>query len=381
MLKRIQHLRRDERGMSFVFVGVGFMAFLTATTLAIDVGMFMTARSQAQNAADSGALAGAVALVFNDFDDRSPSGPAVQSAINTATATGNPVMSSAASVVPADVTFPVGPTGLSNRVRVNVYRTGARSNPVPTMMAAIFGLSSVDIRAMATAEASPADAADCLLPFTLPDKWNEVIDGPWNTDSTFDMYDKKNNLLDPHDIYVKGEGGTGYIADLDKGTLLTLKPDNGGKPAPSMYQAWAIPGSDGADDYRDAIAGCNKTVVRTDSLMTLEPGNMTGPTRDGVNDLVAQDPGAHWDGTCNCVKGSAYGISPRIRPIPLYDPVYYEEGKHNGRNADLKMISMLGFFVVGMDGNNVLGRIHPITAKATGSGTTSSFAMAIRLVE
>jgi Flp pilus assembly protein TadG len=38
---------------------MGFMAFFAASTLAIDVGMFMTARSQAQNAADAGALAGA----------------------------------------------------------------------------------------------------------------------------------------------------------------------------------------------------------------------------------------------------------------------------------------------------------------------------------
>ena len=35
MLTRIRHLRRDERGMSFVYVGMGFMAFLAATTLAI----------------------------------------------------------------------------------------------------------------------------------------------------------------------------------------------------------------------------------------------------------------------------------------------------------------------------------------------------------
>ena len=34
----------------------GFMAFLAATTLAIDVGMYMVARSQAQNSADAGAL-------------------------------------------------------------------------------------------------------------------------------------------------------------------------------------------------------------------------------------------------------------------------------------------------------------------------------------
>src|SRR5262252_198092 len=101
---RIQHLARDERGMSFVFVGVSFFAFMAATTLAIDVGMFMTARSQAQNAADAGALAGATALVFNSYSDRSASGPAVQSAINAAQT--NKVMGSAPSVVPGDVTFP-----------------------------------------------------------------------------------------------------------------------------------------------------------------------------------------------------------------------------------------------------------------------------------
>ena len=72
--------------MSLVFVAVGFMAMLSATTLAIDVGMFMNSRSQAQNAADAGAHAGAVALVFNSFTDRTSTGPAVTSAISAALA-------------------------------------------------------------------------------------------------------------------------------------------------------------------------------------------------------------------------------------------------------------------------------------------------------
>ena len=75
-MKRIHQLRRDESGMSYVFIGFSMMAFISASMLAIDVGMLMTARSQAQNAADAGALAGATALVFDDWDDRSPSGPA-----------------------------------------------------------------------------------------------------------------------------------------------------------------------------------------------------------------------------------------------------------------------------------------------------------------
>ena len=74
MLKRLRNLCFDERGMSFVFVGIGLMTFMAATTLAVDVGMFMTARTQAQTSADAGALAGATALVFNNWDDRTSSG-------------------------------------------------------------------------------------------------------------------------------------------------------------------------------------------------------------------------------------------------------------------------------------------------------------------
>ena len=67
--------------MSYVFVGLGFMAFLSASMLAIDVGMLMTSRNQAQNSADAGALAGATALVFDSFTDGAPTGPVVTSAL------------------------------------------------------------------------------------------------------------------------------------------------------------------------------------------------------------------------------------------------------------------------------------------------------------
>ena len=62
MRNRIQHLRRDERGMTMAFVAMGFMAFLTATTLAIDVAFVMSARSQAQNAAATGHWPGRLRL-------------------------------------------------------------------------------------------------------------------------------------------------------------------------------------------------------------------------------------------------------------------------------------------------------------------------------
>jgi hypothetical protein len=126
--------------------------------------------------------------------------------------------------------------------------------------------------------------------------------------------------------------------------------------------------------------------METGMQLTPEPGNMVGPTRQGVEDLIAQDPRAYWEPLpgCNCVKGSdpRYGISPRIRAIPLYDPVHYENGKQSGRNADFKMVSFLGVFVVGMQGNELIARVHPISAETTNNPSPgSSFAKSIRLVQ
>lgn len=199
MRARLTHLRRDERGVTLIVVGAGFMALMAATTLAIDVGMFMTARSQAQNAADSGALAGAVALIFNDFDNRTPSGPAVQSALGAARA--NLVIREDVSVTPADVTFPAGPTG-NNRVQVTVRRTADRNNPVPTLIGPFFGVPTVDIMAVATAEASPANAATCVMPFTIPDKWQERQTGAWDPDDDFNLFANNGNALANPDVYV-----------------------------------------------------------------------------------------------------------------------------------------------------------------------------------
>ena len=104
MLKRLQRFRDDERGMSFVFVGIGFMAFMAATTLAIDVGMFMTARTQAQKSADAAALSGVTALVFNNFDDRMPRAGGPERAQYGAA---KQCDGRAVSALPADVTFPL----------------------------------------------------------------------------------------------------------------------------------------------------------------------------------------------------------------------------------------------------------------------------------
>jgi Flp pilus assembly protein TadG len=389
MRKRLQHLWRSERGIATMYVGVGFMAFMAVSTLAIDVGMFMTARNQAQNSADAGALAGAIALVYNDFNDRTPGGPAVQNAM--AAARLNQVMSGQVDIQSSDVTFPTAPSGLNNRVRVYVYRTQARNNPIPTLIGSMFGLRTVDVIAAATAEASPATSVTCIKPFTIPDKWSERQTPPWDEFDTFDMYDNHGNLLPNPDYYngdLNSPGYTGYDSQRDKGTELMIRAGTGNNIAPTLYFSWAMPGGTGADWYRDNISGCNTNFLQPGDhpIITQEPGNMVGPTTQGIDDLIAQDPGAYWEDRpgCNCVKNSAFKISPRVFPIPVFDPVYWTEGKINGRNADLKVANVIGFFASRVSGNNIYGKITPITGvvdRNAGPAPTGSFAKAIRLVE
>jgi Flp pilus assembly protein TadG len=384
MQGRFHHLYRDERGMSFVYVGMGFMGFLAASTLAIDVGMFMTARAQAQNAADAGALAGAVALVANSYTDRSPSGPAVQSAINTAQS--NKVMGGTPSVLSGDVMFPVNPSGVSNRVQVQVYRSAPRANAIPTLMGSLFGVKTVNITATATAEASPANAMTCVKPFMIPDKWQENQTPPWDTGDEFDKYTSKGALLPNPDVYrdANSTSYTGYTVANDRGTVLVLRAGTGDNINPSFYFSWKMPGDTGGDFYRDNIANCNQTLMHSGEKIIQEPGDKSGPTIQGIEMLIAKDPGAYWDTYCNCVKGSVYSQSPRVFPIPMYDPDYYAEGKKNGRVADFKIANFLGFFVDHTQGNSIWGRITNITGtvdRNAGEAPVNAFPTAIRLIQ
>src|SRR5262245_125464 len=293
MTNRLQRLRRNESGMSYVFIGLSMMAFISASMLAIDVGMLMTARSQAQNSADAGALAGATALVYDSYTDRSAGGPAVTSAIRASQM--NNVMAGQVSVGPADVEFLNSPTtGEPNRVRVSVRRTATRGNAVATMVARYFGTVTSDIGATAMAEASPANAMDCVKPFTIPDKWIEKQTPPWDSmNDTYDAYTKKGAPLANPDVYIPAynEDGsvnanyTGYRmfgTPNDVGTMLTIRAGNDNNLGPSFYFSLAMTDDTGGSDYRWNIANCNTTHYHWGDGLVQEPGAMTGPTVQGI---------------------------------------------------------------------------------------------------
>ncbi len=385
-MTRLRRLRGDESGMSYVFIGVGMMAFLSASMLAIDVGMLMTSRNQAQNSADAAALGGATALVFNNYDDRTPTGPAVTNALTAAKA--NAVMGEDVSVGVADVEFPTDPAGEANRVKVTVQRTAARGNPVSTLIAAFFGMKTADIVATATAEASPANSMTCVKPFTIPDKWIEKQTAPWDGDDTYDAFNNKGQPLANPDIYIPADkpGYTGYNTEANRGQRLVIRAATGQNITVSFYFSLSIDGMDGTggEEYRWNIANCNTSIMKWGDPLVQEPGAMEGPTIQGADDLIARDPGAYWDASSNSVKGSAFSHSPRTFPIPLYDPPTYDSGKRNGRDADLKVANWIGFFLESTQGNGLWGRIVPIAGirdKNAGPAPAGAFPKAIRLVQ
>lgn len=373
MLKRFTHLRRDERGMSFVFVGMGFMSFMAATTLAIDVGMLMTARTQAQTAADAGALAGAVALAYNSSTNLTASGPAVQSAVNAAL--GNQVMGQNVSVSPGDVTFLPDPmTGAMTRVQVQVFRNSARGNPVSTMIGQIFGINTADVNATAIAESVPANASNCVRPFAIPDKWTEKQTPTWDPTDSFNA-----SFLPPTfspDIYksVTDVGYTGY-KKTNVGLQLTLMPSAGNVQA-SQYYALNLPGG----NYQDNLQNCSGTKISIGDTIAALPLN-NAQTFSGLNALIAQDPGAYWDTTASRVV-STMNPSPRIITVPVYDPALYDQGLAAG-NPQIRVGDFIGFFIQSVGANgSINGRIVPTSGVVQGAApvTTQAFPRSVRLV-
>ncbi len=376
-------LHHDERGMTLVVVGLGMLGFFAASMLAIDVGMVMVARSEAQTSADAGALAGAIALVFDDFNDRSAGGPAVQNAVVAAQS--NQVLGGNVSVTTADVTFPT-----PERIRVDVFRTAGRANPVGTMTAQFFGIPTADIQATAIADAVPANAATCIKPWAIPDKWDERQTPAWDPTDTFERYyqngPNRGTPLPNPDVFVPANdpGYSGYQqspSGPDYGHQIVLKAGNPQQAInPSHFFPIALPPNNGAAWYRQNIPGCWTDVAQIGDLVPSEPGNMVGPTNAGTQMLIDQDPSAYWDSGSNRVI-SSQSPSPRIVVLPVYDPDVYDSARAQGR-TDIQISNFVGFFIENLQGNTVVGRLVPATGLIrTGTPVPGgAFLRAIRLV-
>src|SRR5712692_6855025 len=175
--ERIGVARKNERGVSLVMVSVGMVMLLALAGLAIDLVSLYLGRSEAQRSADAAALAGATVFVTSGCTSGGSGCSLTQTAAtNEAISVGNKNLVGGVNpgIQTSDVTFNFSIPG-DPRITVTVQRTAARGNPMPTFFAKIFGVSTVDVSATATAEAytpgnsnGPAVGLSCVKPWLLP---------------------------------------------------------------------------------------------------------------------------------------------------------------------------------------------------------------------
>jgi hypothetical protein len=407
----------NERGAMLIQVAICILVLMGFLVFVVDNGLLWVARGQAQNAADAGALAGAVARAYDDPSAPPPAGGVVEVAA-TSTVANNLVWKQAGT---AAVTYncPADVLG-GGCVRVDVFRNGENASPtLPVVFGRLLGISSQGVKATATAQAAPASAAQCLKPWAVADKWLEAGGAAWTQQSIYEPA-KGDSYVPPY-----GGNGTGFSAKdangdpVDWGMQLTLKLAHSG-PAGSpgtLSSGWSMEidlPNDSNPQYANNITGCTTAIVgiatQANQCTAPDPPNgcldvltgaKVGQTNPGVDYIVKLDKDAVWDPSLRNGQGgvrSAFNPSPRIVPVAVFDTALYVSGGYNGTNGVVKVVNFLGFFIEGLckdsftqepyldcsnNNNDVVGRLvtFPGTmAVASPNPGPASFGVVIRLV-
>jgi hypothetical protein len=396
---------RNRHGAALAIVAISLVVILGMGALAVDMGMLIKQRDDAQRAADAAALAGASA--FQDAKPLDAVGPAGEQArdylaknyvggtyIDTAVTAsyingGNRYITEVREGVV--VVLPD-----SQKVRVIVRRPA-----VGTLFGRVMGFLNVPIAAKAAARVFEAGEGKCVKPFAFPDFWGDADNDP-NGNKLEDLGPGQGKggeawkyASSPDDHYraygdADGTGvttglGSDYrnesIADGDKtgarywedyGRPIVLKKSNPQQTSsPGFFLPWVIPGSNpGAADYKANIVGCNPAAINLTTDFNVDgsadtssydnkPGNMIGPTKQGMDSLIDLDPDACWatstevhegvtyttgsvklksaGGSCN-VDYPGWESSPRVAIVPLFDPAQMRSGKTQLRFNNLALI-------------------------------------------
>ncbi len=373
----------NRRGSILYLTALGVTVFLGIAALAIDLGIWYVARSEAQRAAEAGAHAGASMFMTapsNDVAARSEAESFSES---------NRVRGLTPDVLPdEDIDVIVD----SQKVRVRVQRSATRGTPVSTIFARAMGIDAVDIGAGAAAQLWPADGVPCVLPLMIPDRWSEGPGLVWPQES--DGFGD-----DPDDFYIPWDeastGATGYDPIADWGTEIQIYAgDPSLAPQPSWWHPFAQPGGQGANVLREGILGCvdgftDNTYFIGDVVDT-EPGAQPGPIRQAFEELIDSEDliwnhAANGGSGCPTAPSSTDCVtkSSRIRPIPFYDP---RDPPALGRKP-LEISNIAGVFVNDVTGNGsntrvVVNFMYYSGGIPAGSwGNTGSFLKILRIVE
>jgi Flp pilus assembly protein TadG len=379
-MMRALHRSASERGAVLVQSAIILLTLLAFSAFVVDYGVQWVARNQAQTAADAGALAGAIALAYDDTtypptvspDQVKQSAAAAalcasgSSNCTASSATGNPVWPSEAGASSAvDVLFECPPGFTGKCVRVNVYRNGESGNVItaaswklPRFVLPLLGAPAQGVKATASARYVAANATNCMRPFALPDKWIDNVNP-----GTFDHWNSDGTSKNPFDLYNPPTRSdfTGYRYPDNVGDLVTLIPqDTNNNTIAGNGWSLMVDLPDGAGGWltgnsnTSTIAHCVGSIVKIGQYLPTENGG-TGQINHYTTDLISQDSSARWDPVAKKVV-SSYPTSPRVIPIAVFDVDEYQHRKVMS-NRDpciaagmggqcVKVVNILGFFVL-----------------------------------
>lgn len=396
---------RNRRGAALAIVGISLVVILGMGALAVDMGMLIKQRDDAQRAADAAALAGASA--FQDakpFDAIVPAGEQAREYMAKNYVGGTYIDTS------VTASYVNGGNRYITEVREGVVvvlpdsqkvRVIVRRPAVGTLFGRVMGFLNIPIAAKAAARVFDAGAGKCVKPFAFPDFWGDADNDP-NNNRLEDLgpgqgpggetWEYASSPDDHYRAYGDADGtgvttglGSDYrngsIAEGDRtgtrywedyGRPIILKKSNPQQTSsPGFFLPWVIPGSNpGAADYKANIVGCNPAEINLTTDFNIDgsadtssydnkPGNMIGPTKQGMDSLIDLDPDACWAPSTEVHEGVTYTTgtvkklsdantctvdypgwesSPRVAIVPLFDPAQMRSGKTALRFNNLALI-------------------------------------------
>ena len=380
---RMGQFSKSEEGSIFVWAALGLAVLIAFAGFATDVPYVYVARHQAQTAADAGAIAGAYEL---------PNGGQARSRAKNFAGL-NPIIGQY--LTPGQVAAftcnsnngAIGEcqanTANPDQVTCVTYRDVAHGNPMPLFVLPVlqlFGLGratagasgwdAANVSATATARLVNSCSGDCFKPWAIADRWNDV-NGNGEFDVGTDVYDPVT---------------TGYQSPADNGLYVTLKVGlPGAAISPGFFYAVDFPPLNrgtpvtGGSTYSDNISTCGEgSFVDVGDQLQVEPGNMVGPTVQGVQALIDLDPTAFWDTSCNCANSPLGAKSPRLIHMAFFDP---RLPVVSGRNY-VTVVKVGGFFIEGLQaGGDVTGYYTQVIAQGGPPDPNCSFLQIVQLVK
>jgi len=384
-----------ERGAVMIQAATAMVVLFGLGAFVVDYGVLWLSREQAQNAADAGAMAAAIALAYDG------AGSVVASA--TSLVALNPVWSTPAVTEVLPRPCPPGSSG-SFCIRVNVYRDGTSgSATLPVVFGPVLGITSQGVRATATAQVGIGNGTRCLKPWAIPDRWVEhrPVDKPWEPGDVFEKYVETGpgagTVLVPADEYTPpsppGSPGTGMRPALDLGAPTTISFSDPAASDPIVPGLLLPVVPAGSTSYDQSIASCNGQISAVGAYLPTDAAATALQTTAGVSALIAADPGATWNGARNRIEGTCApgcaAISPRLAALAIYDVDEYQYMRATGVWCAggvqcVKVVNMVGFFIDAVTAGGATGYLtkYPglISPASPRLPQISSFLPAVTLV-